>query len=509
MSASVRARDATLLALAALLVRIPIFLTPQALGFDDGQFAESVLAMRAGGLPFRDVFSSQGPLFLPLAWFGDLVTFRSLDSPRTLAVLSGAVLTAAVYLAGRELTDRAGAILAAVLVAVSGSVLWTTGPLTADGPGEALGTATVAVALAYRRAPSTRKAIAIGALAGAAFSVKSLLVVPAIVAAGLIVLASRRRRNIAAVPLVAVGAILVIALPWGLHRVYEQSVRYHTDQAGQRAIGDNAGKAVGTLLERDAPLLAAGAMVGLAALGAARRRARRPREAGRDLLSRAVAGPWPVVIWLGLAIAVLLLEAPMWRSHVSHLVPPAALLVCAAARSPRYVAIAAVAAIAVLPWHLAQLGDLFDPGPYSGYTAHAERILRALPPGAQAISDEPGLVWRAGRRTPDRFVDVSILRITSPRPGLRITEDDVVRGARGPAVCAVLRWSSERFARFEGLGRRLAAAGYRPALERRHSPRKVWVKRACAPTARSGTPIRGRGPASRTTAAAGPSRSPG
>ncbi len=59
---------------------------------------------RAGGLPFREVFSSQGPLFLPMAWLGDLLTGRTIDSPRTIAVLSGVALAIAVYCTGRELT---------------------------------------------------------------------------------------------------------------------------------------------------------------------------------------------------------------------------------------------------------------------------------------------------------------------------------------------------------------------------------------------------------------------
>src|SRR6476661_1629120 len=125
-------RDSLIVGVVALLVRLPGYFAPQPFGFDDGQFAMSVIAMRAGGLPFREVFSSQGPLFLPMAWLGDLLTGRTIDSPRTIAVLSGVALTIAVYCAGRELTTRAGALLAAVLVAASGSVLWTTGPLTSD-----------------------------------------------------------------------------------------------------------------------------------------------------------------------------------------------------------------------------------------------------------------------------------------------------------------------------------------------------------------------------------------
>jgi len=81
------ARDSLIVGAVALLVRLPAFFAPQPLGFDDGQFAMSVIAMRHGGLPFREVFSSQGPLFLPIAWLGDLLTFRTIDSPRTASVL--------------------------------------------------------------------------------------------------------------------------------------------------------------------------------------------------------------------------------------------------------------------------------------------------------------------------------------------------------------------------------------------------------------------------------------
>ncbi|MEZ5268370.1 MAG: hypothetical protein R2789_07350 [Microthrixaceae bacterium] len=68
-----RAIDLIGLGLLALLVRIPAFLSSKALTFDDGVFSLSALAMRDGGIPFADVFSSQGPLFLPLVWLGDLL----------------------------------------------------------------------------------------------------------------------------------------------------------------------------------------------------------------------------------------------------------------------------------------------------------------------------------------------------------------------------------------------------------------------------------------------------
>lgn len=117
------------IALGAVALRIPAYLANRHLGFDDGVYGASAVAMRAGGLPFRDVFSSQGPLFLPLIWLFDLLGLRTLDAPRLLALASAAGLVLATWSAARALDLSAGATaLAAGLVATSGSVLWVTGP---------------------------------------------------------------------------------------------------------------------------------------------------------------------------------------------------------------------------------------------------------------------------------------------------------------------------------------------------------------------------------------------
>ena len=150
--------DALALAVAAVVVRLPALLANRSLVFDDGVFASSALAMRAGEAPFRDVFSSQGPLFLPLVWVADLVGLRTLDAPRLLAVAAGVLLTVATYScarrlgagAPRERTARADALLAAGLVTTSGSILWVTGPVNADGPSLASSVLAVARQLSRR-----------------------------------------------------------------------------------------------------------------------------------------------------------------------------------------------------------------------------------------------------------------------------------------------------------------------------------------------------------------------
>ena len=147
------------------MLRLPALFATRSLVFDDGVFASSALAMRRGELPFREVFSSQGPVFLPLVWVADLLGFRTLDAPRLLTVASGVLLTIAVYSCARRVTSRGHALLAAGLVTTSGSVLWVTGPVNADGPSMAL--SVLAIALGAR-ARSTTWSRACGTRCGSA-----------------------------------------------------------------------------------------------------------------------------------------------------------------------------------------------------------------------------------------------------------------------------------------------------------------------------------------------------
>ncbi|HEV7536461.1 MAG TPA: hypothetical protein VGP90_12550, partial [Acidimicrobiia bacterium] len=143
-----------------MALRIPALLAVRHVSFDDGVYGASAMAMRTGALPFREVFSSQGPLFLPLVWLFDLLGLRTLDAPRLLAVASGLALVLATWSAARALRlSRGAAAAAALLVATRGSLLWVTGPLTSDGPGLALAAGAVTAALWYRRAPSLRLAL--------------------------------------------------------------------------------------------------------------------------------------------------------------------------------------------------------------------------------------------------------------------------------------------------------------------------------------------------------------
>ena len=108
--------DLAVLAAVTVALRLPTFVAERHLTFDDGVYGASAVAMRAGGAPFREVFSSQGPLWLPLVWVGDLLGLRTMNAPRVTSMLAAVLLVSATYLAGRVVADRIGALVAAGLL---------------------------------------------------------------------------------------------------------------------------------------------------------------------------------------------------------------------------------------------------------------------------------------------------------------------------------------------------------------------------------------------------------
>jgi 4-amino-4-deoxy-L-arabinose transferase-like glycosyltransferase len=458
--------DASVLGVVAVVIRLPAFLASRSLVFDDGVYALSALAMRAGNAPFRDVYSSQGPLFLPLLWVGDLVGLRTLDAPRVLSLASGVVGTIAIYTIARHVTSRGASLLAAGLFTTSGGVLWVTGPANSDGPALALSLVAVALALRYREQPRRGTAALVGLAAGAAIAVK-LLAAPAVLIAGLVVLGSHRRVRDAAIAAgVGIAALLLAAVPWGLTAVWDQSVAYHTGKGRELSYGDAAWKVLTTMWHRDLAVLVALFLAGVWFVVV---RLTGGRPALPDPTARAAVVL--LVIWIVLLFGVLVAEPAMWRAHVAHLVAPLVLL--ATLRPPPW-PVFAVAAVAVTPFWYAWNASILHPAGYGRDEAAVVSHLRRLPGGALVISDNPGWVWRAGRSSPADFADTSFLRIDAGD----ITEQSLARAATSSRVCAVVASSKHHFLRFTGLGDRLAAEGY----EREPvGDITLYVRPGCAP----------------------------
>jgi hypothetical protein len=290
--------DAAALAAVAVLLRIPAFVASRHLTYDDGFFGLSATEMRHGVEPFRELFSPQGPLHLPLLFVADLVGLRTTNAPRVLPLVAGAAVTVATYAAGRRIATRRGAILAAALVTTSGSVLFTTAGIASDGPAMAFAVASVAVALGYAQAPSTTRAIVAGGLIGAAVVAKALAA-PAGLAVVLLLLSRRRHRDLAYAVAAGIVVALASAVPWGLTRVWDQSVAYNRDASRLESYPGAVTKALQTLVDRDPyVLLAAGLAIVVAGAGWAgwsRAAGRGPRAQGPLLFRPAIV----FAVWLG------------------------------------------------------------------------------------------------------------------------------------------------------------------------------------------------------------------
>ena len=175
---------------------------------------------------------------------------------------------------------------------------------------------------------------------------------------------------------------------------------------------------------------------------------------------------------------MVVVVSPLWRPHVSAVVPPLVLVV-ALYRPPLRPAL--VVGVLCLPLLWVQLDELRWPGDYTGSEAEVVDALRQLPAGAWVLSDEPGLVWRAGLRTTDDLVDPSMLRVQQGR----YTEASLAAAAADPRVCAVVVRSDERFGHFPGLGDRLADEGFEVTgtwTPRSGDDQRLYVRSDCDPT---------------------------
>lgn len=431
--------------------------------FDDGVYLASVDAMAAGGAPFRDVFSSQGPLWLPLLRAADLLGGDQRWTPRLVPLAAAVTLVLVGAALARRLRGPAAGLIAAGLLATSGSLFFSTAALASDSAAAAFGAAAVlaVVALSPARAP-----VALGVLAAAALAIKSLYAIPPLAMAVYVLIGAQGWRSSVRAVVVGAATGIVLALPWGLPVVWDQYVGLHLASHHRLNPVRNV-RGVARRFWRDDVVL-----VALAAATVAGRvfqlltgRPSRPGASRSDPIAHL-----PAAAWLGLAasVAVLAVTAPIQLQHATVLVFPTALLV--AIHRPPAVAIALVTLL-LLPGQADRSGWRATAPPRRASEAEVlEQLARSVPPGAAVVTDDPGLAWQARRVVPGPVVDPSHVRLSARS----LTVDDVARAAGDPDVCAVVVWSG-RFDRLDGLGDRLDGYQRRPI-----DGGVVFVRRTCA-----------------------------
>jgi 4-amino-4-deoxy-L-arabinose transferase-like glycosyltransferase len=443
------------LALVAAMVRLPTFLSSRALSFDDGVYGASVVDMRRGLIPYRDLFSSQGPLHFPLLYAGDVLGLHTIYGPRLTPLVAGIVTAIAIWASALRLgAIRVGAAVAGLLVATTGTMLWTTGQITGDGPAAAFTALAVWAALVYRDDPRWWRALLAGALFGSALATKPIAVV-AVVPLAVWLLARHRRAHVCAAAFTVVWVWLAAALPWGLVRVWRQSVEYHTGAGPSYPAFSQLGKLTITLATRDAVIVAV-VVLGLVAAA----RAGPPSHASSDVRL--------LKIWLALVAIVLVFEKAMFANHLAAIILPLGLLVAVRPPPLRWLGIALVV---LVPWEVAIQRDILWPGHMTGADAQVVARLHRLPHGAEAIADDPGLVWRAGLTTPAQMNDTTDMRIFQGGLTTRVVAD----AAASAHTCAVVITPVGFGRQLSGLRDAIAAVGYHLAYAYGHD-RELWLR---------------------------------
>ena len=280
-------------------------------------------------------------------------------------------------------------------------------------------------------------------------------------------------------------------------RVYDQYGRGTTPTSAPapRDRCELATRLVRTFSSSDDPAAPrAGAVAIVAAVIVRRRKGSRASNRDRPR-PRPCSRPWfPIACGSSSALLVVLTESPMWRNHVAHVAAP--VRAARGRRSRRQHDDERFVAVDRRRWRSwRRRGASCTSASCSGRRRHTgeharlERTAPALRRRRAGHQRHPGarLAGRDSAR-PDRYVDVSILRITSTDPA-----SDSGRGRRRatprrPDVCAVVRGPAMRFGSFPGLGRR-AGAGRLRGAPAAHPPRiPSGVKRQCDPSGRSAAP---------------------
>jgi hypothetical protein len=448
------------LVVVAVLVRLPAFLSAPSLVFDDGQYGVSVVDMRKGFGPYTRVFSSQGPLHYPLLYAGDLLGFRTINGPRVAPVLAGVFVTVGVWAIARRLgASDPTAFLCGLLIATTGSMIWTTGQVTSDGLAAAFVVATAWAAVVYRDRPVVWRAVLVGVMYAGAIGVKPLIGAVAIPAGWWLWSARRRLADLVIAGVAAVVTWFVIALPWGLSRVYDQSIGYHTGEGPRYGKGYQFNKLFSTLLQRDT-LIVLALLLGLIA---AARHVTKLRDRPGDAL---VLG-----VWAGFVAILLVFEKALYANHLATLVIPLVLLV---AVRPPPLKWFGIGFLVLISWHVFNLYDMVRPRTFDRSESALVRDLRSLPSGSTAISDDPQYVWRAGRSTPPLMNDLARARIDQGS----ITTENVIDAALTDDNCAVVIWSFRFGSLLPNFRSELARAGYSLAREYGEH-RELWLRDSC------------------------------
>ncbi len=119
--------------------------------YDQGVYLESARLMLHGFQPYKDIFDSQPPLWLPLLYLSFHFFGTNLQAGQILTATSGLVVVVAVTLAVTQLGGRGSGLFAGLLIVLSPLELQWSRVVVAEVPFAALASVGMALAIRYVR----------------------------------------------------------------------------------------------------------------------------------------------------------------------------------------------------------------------------------------------------------------------------------------------------------------------------------------------------------------------
>ncbi|HEY2774136.1 MAG TPA: glycosyltransferase family 39 protein [Candidatus Binatia bacterium] len=472
--------------------RLSIAAFPTEREYDEGVYLLSARALLTGHALFTQVFSSQPPAFLETLAQAMRMAGDSLWNARVLSITFAVAALAAIADIGRRIGGAAAGPVAACALALSFTFVDLGHIVQAETPSLAFALLSIDVVLSARRRDWNRRLLlAAGVLYGVALMFKLLaipLVVPLVLVAFLAAADDDENRwrvdgrgiallraSALRIAWIGAGAIVVVCIPllaFDRGALIDQAVLFHfaKHEAYHLHSLANMERAWGVALG-DGAISAAGAAALL--VGAWR---------------RPLVAAW-IFAWLAASLAFLAEQTPLFWRHFVLIAPPAAL---AASLLPALVIPASLrggrllAALVMIGAWVAMLSNnvgkgeamfplLHDPRNHAAASrveTTAAWVRDHTRPEDEILTDDPILIYLAGRQTPPGLCDTSEARIVSGSLTLR----DVVVQSAGVHMVVIHR-----------KGRLLTLAGILPWLKKNFteispeqsgldSDRLIWLR---------------------------------
>jgi hypothetical protein len=378
---------------------------------DEGIRGLQLRMMAAGFKPVAEIYSSQGPLSIPMFYPAYATLGGDIAAARIGVVVYALVAAIATAAIAWRLCGAAAGVVAMSALLLSPTFLETSRLAFVEVP--SLAPALVALALVVGvqgrwRRPSL--ALAAGLFAVGVLAKPMAIVVAVPMCLFLLGDSTRRAASREAALMAIVGGVVTLAVViWaGPRELMEQLVGYRLAARSARGweLATNLG-ALGGELRREWvgvwALAALGCVAGL--------------SARRQLL--------PVALWLSAGLAMLTVYSPLWPKHVAYAMPPVAILAGAGAAwlagrgrlTAGGVALVLVGLLAVDGVRAGEiLAQLTRPRAVPDLVRHAEdrEIVAALTgPDDYIVMDDAYPAMLTGRLVPPGLVDLSWNRIVA------------------------------------------------------------------------------------------------